>query len=171
MPINPGGHAHSIAHVMQFCATHGHFPQVDYNGPFCQMFWHICEGLRNLIPRAGILCAAQSGIQCLRLVDISLRCDQFGRNIHPFIEMVRAQALLPAFHVAAANEEGAKLRMYKCDRHGRDGHGAWTLPGGLEAGAGAVITHAVGQPYNYGCVCANPSWARWHNGWDAVAGL
>jgi hypothetical protein len=64
-----------------------------------------------------------------------------------------------------------KINLYKCDCLGRDGHGAWTLSGGLEAGAGAVITHAVGQPYNHGCVCGNQSWARWHNGWDAMAGL
>jgi hypothetical protein len=212
---------------MRVCAAQGNFAQVDYNGPYCQMLWPICEGLRNLVPRAGVLCSSESGIQILRLADISLRCDPLGNNIHPFIELAHGQALLPAFYVAPADEEGvrlvslhtgerigkhencgyeahitlkiggglaaiapgqaqsyvpggvfrplhkrtAKLRMYKCDCLGHDGHGAWTLPGNLAAGTGAVITHAVGQPYNHSCVCGNPSWARWHHGWDPVAGL
>ena len=50
----------------------------------------------------------------------------------------------------------AKCRFYSCDCYGMDGHGASTLPGGLQAGAGAVIAHAVGAPYDAGeslCVC------------------
>ena len=120
--------------------THGHFPQVDYNGPFCQMFWHICEGLRNLVPRAGVLCASQSGTQHLRLADISLRCDQFGQNIHPFIELVRAQALPPAFHVALADEEGVRLvslqtgeSIEKLEVGGYEAHITLKIGGGLAA--------------------------------------
>ena len=65
----------------------------------------------------------------------------------------------------------AKLRFHMCDCYGQDGHGAWALPGGMQAGAGGVIVHSASAPHNAGCVCDSPRFGKWHNGFAVVDGL
>jgi hypothetical protein len=65
----------------------------------------------------------------------------------------------------------AKLRFHICDCYGQDGHGAWALPSGLQAGAGGVIEHSAGAPHIAGCVCNSPRFGKWHNGFATVDGL
>ena len=223
--VNQLGQPHTVDFVFLTSATQGNIPQVVYNGMFIQMSWPLLEGLRNAVPLAGVICCAESGIQIMRMSDLWVRSDHQGRNIHPYIEIGAALALLPPFDIAPTNVDGvrlvslrsgesigkfeqncgneshivlklggglaaiapgqqesyvtggifrplfkrtAKLRFHMCDCYGRDGHGAWALPGGLEAGAGAVIVHAAGALYNAGCVCGSPRWGKWHNGFDAV---
>lgn len=217
-----GPQGHTVDHVFLVAAQGGlaqggGLAQVVYNAGFIQMPWPLLEVFRNGVPLAGLICTSESGVQICRMVDLWVRSDHHGRNIHPYVEIEAALNLFPPFHIAEADADGvrfvtlrtgeslgkfevcgnechvvlklgggvaaiapgqgvqsyvpggvfrtlfkrtAKVRFYMCDCHGQDGDGAWSLPGRLEAGAGAVITHAVGEPYNKGCVCDNPRWGR-----------
>jgi hypothetical protein len=197
--ISQVGQPHTVDHVFLICATQGNVPQVVYNDPFIQMSWPLLEGFRNAVPLAGIICFSEFGKQVMRMADLWVRSDPQGRNIHPYVEIGVALAILPPFYIAPTDADGvqvvtlrtgenigkfevcgheshvvlklgggvaaiapgqeqsyvpggvfrtlfkrtAKQWFYMCDCHGRDGHGAWALPGGLQAGAGAVIAHAA----------------------------
>ena len=224
--INPMG-LNTIEEIFQ-AAANGQIAQAVFNGPFIQMSWLLVEQIRNGVLPPGIICAAETGIQVLRNADLWVRSDLQGRNIHPYVEIGAALALLPPFGIEAINVEGvrfvmlrtgesvgkfenncgeeshvvlklgggtaaiadgqmqsyvpggafrrlykrtAKLRFFTCDCHGQGGNGAWALPGGLHAGAGAIIAHAARAPHDACCVCAAPRFGKWHNGYEAVGAL
>ena len=224
--INPTG-PNTVEHMF-LAAAHGNVAQAVYDGPFIQLPWQLLEQLHNGVLPPGLICAAESGIRVLRTVDLWVRSDLQGRNIHSYVEIGAALALFPQFDIAAMNAEGvrlvtlrtgeslgkfenncgneshvvlklgggtaaialgqmqsyvhggvfrrlfkrtAKLRFYTCDCHVQGGNGAWALPGGLQAGVGAVIAHAPGAPHDAGCVCAAPRFGKWHNGYEAVDAL
>ena len=81
-------------------AAQGNVAQVVYNGQFIQLPWPLLERLHNGVLPTGLICAAESGIQVLRTVDLWVRSDL---QIHPYVEIGAALALFPEFDIAACH--------------------------------------------------------------------